>query len=230
MNIQEPLSEAPPDRPSKGLHLPAGLHSPQRKHNFVLLLIILLCFVGIGYGGYTLYGFFFARDTPMASGGAGADGTAGLSGEEKRRLEEQEERVRSLDLDEVTQFVVENDNLHRIVVIQGEVINNFPSPKEFIQVEALLYDEQKNILAQTQQLCGVTLTLFQLKVLTRKELEEALNNRVAILTNNVDIQPGGRVPFIVVFPGLQEEVFSESSPSRLAAYRVRVIDARDPQQ
>jgi hypothetical protein len=97
-------------------------------------------------------------------------------------------------------------------------------------VEALLYDEQKNILARTQQLCGVTLTLFQLKVLTQKELEEALNNRVSILTNNVDIQPGGRVPFILVFPDLSKEVFSESSAGRLASYRVRVIDARDSQQ
>ncbi|MDR2076472.1 MAG: zinc-ribbon domain-containing protein [Desulfovibrio sp.] len=220
----EPLPEESPGRPG----LPPGPPS-RRKKNFVLVLIILLCFAGIGYGGYTLYGFFFARDTLISSGGTGKDNAAGLSAEEKRRREEQEELVRSLDLDGVTQFVVENDNLHRLVVIQGEVVNKFSSPKEFIQVEALLYDEQKNILAQTQQLCGVTLTLFQLKVLTQKELEEALNNRVSILTNNVDIQPGSRVPFMVVFPNLPEGVFSDSAENRLAAYRVRVIDARDPQ-
>jgi predicted Zn finger-like uncharacterized protein len=226
-----------PERPSEPsspkapkLRLPTDLSALRRKKPPVLLLVILLCFAGIAYGGYTLYGFFFARGASISSAGSGREDRAGISAEERRLLEEQEKRVISLDLDAVTQFVVENDNLGRIVIIQGEVINNFSTPKEFIQVEASLLDEQKNILAQTQQLCGVTLTLFQLKVLTQKELEEALNNRVSILTNNVDVQPGSRIPFISVFSNLSEEVFSESSEGHLASYKVRVVDARDPER
>jgi predicted Zn finger-like uncharacterized protein len=227
-----PPEESPPKAPPD-LRLPADRPALKRKKFPVLLLVILLCFAGIAYGGYTLYGFFFARGTPISSAGPEGDDRAGLSAEARRLLEEEEEeRVRSLDLDAVTQFVVENDNLGRLVVIQGEVSNNFSTPKEFIQVEALLYDEQEKILAHARQLCGVTLTLFQLKVLNQKELEEALNNRVSILTNNVDVQPGSRIPFIVVFPNLPKEVFSESESAagHLASYRVRVVDVRDPAQ
>ena len=187
----------------------------QKKHTLVLALVLVICLAGIGYGGLTIYRSLFG-----SAGDAGTSASNGpaLSAEDLKRQQEQEAGVRNIALENVLQFIADNDNMQRIVVIQGEAVNNFPSTKEFIRVEAILYDAEKKVIARAEQMCGVSLTLFQLKVLTEKEMQAALNNRVAVLTNNVDVQPGGRVPFVVVFTPV---------PEKLKSFEVRVVDAQD---
>ncbi|MDR2161400.1 MAG: zinc-ribbon domain-containing protein [Desulfovibrio sp.] len=206
-----PASPPPASGKSRRLH---ALSYARGKQGLIRLLVVLLSCLGLGYGSYSLYGFFLPPE-PVATP------------EEQHSLEERQERVRLFDLQDVQQFVVENDTLQQIVAIQGGVVNKFSVPKEFIQLEATLYDGQKRILAQKQQICGISLTLFQLRVLNIKEIENALNNRIAILTNNTDIQPGGRVPFTVVFAGLPPEAFTGPPEGRLTSYAVRVVDAQD---
>ena len=84
-------------------------------------------------------------------------------------------------------------------VIEGKVVNEFPDPKELVSVEAAIYDKDKKPLATKKQLGGVQLSLFQLQVLSEKEMESFLNNKVEILTNNTNVPRGGEVPFMVLF-------------------------------
>ncbi len=215
---------APPDEPpsKKVKAVREASFLKQKKQTIVLLLVLVICFAGMGYGGLMIYRSLFGA-APTATGTTDGGGVAqdGLSAEERQRIQEQEARVQSIALENVRQFIADNDTMERIVVIQGEAVNNFKTPKEFIRVEGILYGPEKKVLARSEQMGGISLTLFQLKVLTEKEMKAALSNRIAILTNNVDVKPGERVPFVVIF---------SSVPPDLKSFEVRVTDAQDPEK
>ena len=200
--------------------LPPPVASPvsrqPKKHFLILSAILVICLLGIGYGSFMLYRAFTGPgDSTADSGNVG-----GMSAKEEEARRAYEERVRNISLENVYQFVLENDKIGPIVVIQGEAVNRFAAPKEFIIVEARLFDEKRNVLAARQQMGGVSLTVFQLQMLSEKEMQEALDNRIIILTYNTNVPPGGRVPFFVVFPKV---------PPAMQSFEVRVVDVRDAQ-
>lgn len=124
----------------------------------------------------------------------------------------------SITLLDVKQYYVNNDKLGgQLFIIEGNVVNNFPTPVSLIRVEATLLDEDKNIIVANQQFCGISVSYFQLQVLTEKELTEALSNKLEVLSKNTNVQPGARVPFIFVF---------RSVPPSVRAFGVRVIEAQ----
>lgn len=130
-----------------------------------------------------------------------------------------EHLIKSVSLDEIRQFQVDNDRAGKIMVIQGVAVNISDRPKDFIAVEARILDADGRTLGEpVQQLCGVSLTLFQLQSLSIEELKATLNNRITILTYNTSIPPGGNVPFVVIFP---------SPPANMKKFEVRVIGVQE---
>ncbi len=180
----------------------------RKKHTLLIAAVVLICFVGIGYGGYMIY-----RSVTAPSPGAAQTAAQ----EEARRQAEFEALVRGIDLGTPQQFVVDNDKLGRMVVIQGTAVNNLKKAVDFITVEAQLRDGEKRPLVSVRQVCGVTLTLFQLQVLSEQELQAALNNKVVIYTNNIKVPSGGSVPFTVVFT---------HPPDAMASYVIQVADVK----
>lgn len=187
----------------------------------IFLAVCLICLAGLGYGGYMLYKTLLASPPAVVETGGPPAVSSGETPEEKavREAQEARERVRHLALDDVSQFVIDNENLGRLVVIQGRVVNNFTTPKELIWVEAKLFDREGKVLSSAKQIAGVSLSAFQLGVLNAREMTAALNNKVEVLLNNINIQPGGSTPFMVVFQGQPEGMYE---------YEVRPIDASDP--
>ena len=176
-----------------------------------LFLLFLL-----GYGVWLIIGSFTGdptapvteRQTQEQKGAEGA-----LAQAESERL------LSGISLDEIRQFQVDNTLIGKIMVIQGVAVNVSDSYKDFITIEARILDANGRTLGEpVQQLCGVSLTLFQLQSLSAEELRATLNNRITILTYNTNIAPGGRVPFVVVFP---------SPPANMKQFEVRVISVRD---
>ena len=124
----------------------------------------------------------------------------------------------NITLLDVKQYYVNNDKLGgQLFIIEGNVVNNFPTPVSLIRVEATLLDEDKNIIVANQQFCGISVSYFQLQVLTEKELTEALSNKLEVLSKNTNVQQGAKVPFIFVF---------RSVPPSVRAFGVRVIEAQ----
>ncbi len=127
--------------------------------------------------------------------------------------------ISQISLRGVRQYSIANEKLGQISVIEGKALNNFQEPRELIKIEASLYDKDGKVLVSKQQLAGTSVSLFQLQVLGEAELEQALNNKIDILSNNTNIQPGVEVPFMIVF----------YSPSPEAAeFGVKVIEAKIP--
>lgn len=129
------------------------------------------------------------------------------------------EQIKNIALRNYRQYYVNNEKVGQVAVIEGKVVNNFSSPRELIKIEASLYDAAGAAVVTKQQLCGVTVSLFQLQVLGEQELETALNNKIEILTNNTNVPPGGEVPFMVVF---------YNPPASVAEFGVKVVEARTP--
>ncbi|MDR0828416.1 MAG: DUF3426 domain-containing protein [Desulfovibrio sp.] len=178
------------------------------------VLLVLL-----GYGGFLIYGALVPGEvqqalTPANPESKPGDGSGGGPG--TGRVED-ERRIASISLEEIRQFMVENP-AGRMMVIQGLAVNASESNKDYVAIEARLLDADNKTLDRAEQLCGAPLSLFQLQSLTVSELKEALNNRISIMTNNTNIPPGGKVPFVVVFP---------SPPRGTATFEVRVLDVRD---
>ncbi|WP_165174406.1 zinc-ribbon and DUF3426 domain-containing protein [Desulfovibrio sp. ZJ369] len=135
-------------------------------------------------------------------------------------LTEQElaKKVELLTMRNVRQYYVDNEKVGKVFVIEGQVVNEFPQPKELIAVEAAIYDKDKKPLAVKKQLAGTQLSLFQLQVLSEKEMESFLNNKVEILSNNTNVPHGGEVPFMVLF---------YAPPEGVAEFGVKIADVQD---
>ena len=163
------------------------------------LLWLCLCIFLLAAGGA---GFYFYNKYP-----------------EKLPLEEETaKKVEMLTMRNVRQYNVLNEKVGKVFVIEGKVVNEFPSPKELIELEGAIYDENKTPVREKKQLAGTQLSLFQLQVLSEKEMESFLNNKVEILANNTNIPPGGEVPFMILF---------YDPPENISEFGVKIIDAKD---
>lgn len=127
--------------------------------------------------------------------------------------------LEKLEIRDWRQYQVKNEKLGALIVIEGKVKNNFTSPRELIRLEAQLFDAQGKVLASKQQLAGASLSAFQLQLLDREELEKALNSKLDIIAANIDVMPGGEVPFMVVFTDI---------PAGASDFKLRIIEASVP--
>lgn len=149
---------------------------------------------------------------------AGAE-KAAPAAETAAKKPEETAKVKDIMLQNVRQYYVSNEKAGQLFVIEGKAVNNFKTPKEMLRIEATLFDEKGGTLASQDELAGNTVSLFQLQVMTRDELKNALSSQVGILTNNTNIAPGGETPFMVVF---------FDPPEAVKEFGVKVIDAKDP--
>ncbi|NDV20318.1 DUF3426 domain-containing protein [Pseudodesulfovibrio sp. JC047] len=130
------------------------------------------------------------------------------------------ERVRKIELQNVTQYYVPNEKVGNLFVVEGKAVNKFVTAKELVKVEVLLYDETNNILTSQAFLCGNVLSRFQLQVQTRKEIEDGLASDVGVLSNNTFIRPDASTPFMAVF---------FEPPEGIKEFMVKVVDVGDPE-
>lgn len=185
--------------PRKEVHrdsLPELDHKRGR-HKLWLVLVLILLLAGTGAGGY--FYFFHNRETPPSE--------ADIA-----------KKVELLTMRNVRQYNVLNEKVGKIFVIEGRVVNEFPEPKELIALEGAIYDKDKKTIAVKKQLAGTQLSLFQLQVLSEKEMESFLNNKVEILTNNTNVLPGAEVPFMLLF---------YDPPDDVAEFGVKIVDAKN---
>ena len=125
--------------------------------------------------------------------------------------------VEDIGLQDVRQYMVQNEKIGQVLVIEGKAVNNSQSPKEMIKIQATLFDAQGEILSQKEFLAGNTVSLFQLQVLSQDALSSALESRVGILSNNTDIAPEEDVMFMTTFT---------NPPDDLAEFSLKIVQAR----
>lgn len=212
------LNEAKPapGKPSEGLQLhgdsprttSSNLEMPTvRKPRFQGLVTILLCLAIVG-GGWWMW-----ENTPYLDG---FKQILSLGSGEENLATEAASPTAELQLKDVREYPVENKKIGKLIVIEGKVHNGAASARSFIRVEAELCDDKDAVLTSQKQLAGISMNSFQLEVLDKEELENALTNRLEIASENMNVQPGGEVPFIVIFTDVPENVSN---------YKIRIAEA-----
>jgi predicted Zn finger-like uncharacterized protein len=204
-HVQDPEREE--ERPGQDTAVPR-----KRSRTAVLLLVLSLLLIAAG----TYY--FYPQIRPYLPEWVTqrintTTGDLGLL-----QKNEQGSGVENITLVDVRQYFVANDKIGQLFVIEGRAVNGYSGPKELIKIQASLYDGEGNVLESKQFLCGNTVSLFQLQVLSKEELESALNSKVGVLTNNTNLQPGAEVPFMTVFP---------NPPENVQEFGAKVIDIKD---
>jgi predicted Zn finger-like uncharacterized protein len=190
-------------KPAKGKKQKKG---GSRASRVVLVLLVLLAVAGGAY----YYGPQLAEYLPFWPGEPeGGNQTQAVGTDE----------IKNFALQDVRQYYVKNEKIGQVFVIQGDVVNNFETAKEFIKVEASLYDENGVAVESKTRLIGNTVSLFQLQMLTKEELKAALTNEVGLLTNNTNVPPGGSVSFVIVF---------YNPPETVQEFGVKVVEAKNP--
>lgn len=205
-------------RDSLNLDLDGGARKKKKKKKSRLLwlLIVLLLLTLFGMGGYyavTVYAPELLDRVMQSTGSTETDRN------QPKPAVIPTSQVKNIVLSNVKQYYVNNEKIGRVIVIEGTVVNNFAEVKDSIKVEAALYDKDGAVLTSKEVYCGPTASLFQLRVMSQEELEAHLSNRVAIVTQNTNIKPGGSVPFMAAF---------YNPPETVSEYGVNVTQALDP--
>jgi pilus assembly protein FimV len=101
---------------------------------------------------------------------------------------------------------VANESAGELLVVTGHVTNRYDQPRSHIQVQATIYDATGEIVATSVAYCGNMLSDSDLSGLDMETINRRLSNREGDANANVNVQPGGRVPFTVVFNNLPDNI------------------------
>lgn len=201
---------------------------PPRKRNLLPVLLILLVLL-LASGGAAVWWFFLRGADESPAPGlpiAGNSAPPAVAAPATASKPQVEDKLRLLSMRKVHQYYVENENVGKVFVIDGVVVNGFDTPKALIAVEAAIYDKDKKPLAVKRQLAGTQLSLFQLQVVREKDMEAFLTNKVDIVTANTNVQPGAEVPFMILFyPPSKEQ--SQAFANTIKEFGLRIVDVQD---
>lgn len=199
--VQESLQDESPyveEQFSYNLEEKVSFGRPGRKFFWGLLLVLVLLLAGAGY-------YFFPQWQHLLPGQKEQVQEENLELKQKNVHQAQQD-LENLALRDVRQYMVQNEQVGRILVVEGRVQNNSPRAKKMIRLEAVLYDQDDQELETKEFYCGNTVSLFQLQVLDLQELESSLESKVGILTNNSNVPPGQSVEFMQIFPNPPQEL------------------------
>lgn len=189
--------DKPVQQPPESKDLLPAMEKPKKRKWLWLAICIGLVLLACGAGAWF---YFFHDSQPPAT------------------EEEVAKKVELLTMRNVRQYTLANEKVGKVFVIEGKVVNEFPEPRELIELEAAIYDQDKNPVKVKRQLAGTQLSLFQLQVLSEKEMESYLTNKMEILANNTNVPPGGEVPFMILFYG---------PPDNLSEFGVKITDVKN---
>jgi len=94
----------------------------------------------------------------------------------------------------------------KLFVITGRVKNGYSDVRSFISINGRLYKKGK-ILAQTETVfCGNILSDIELSNIELEAIKKRLSNRFGDNKSNMQIKPGGELPFMLIFSNLPEDL------------------------
>jgi len=117
-----------------------------------------------------------------------------------------------LVFDSYNSYFVDNEKMGepgkpmRLFVIEGKLVNKSPVSLGQISVDATLLDAKEAPVLSKSFTAGPKGSNFELKTLSKEDLESRLNSRQEIALYNGLVKPGDEVPFMVVFPDIPETV------------------------
>jgi predicted Zn finger-like uncharacterized protein len=104
-----------------------------------------------------------------------------------------------IQLRSVTSSFIKNTTIgSEILVISGEAVNGFTTPRASLQVRGMVYGDKDQMLVSKNAYCGNSLSAEQLATMPLDAIELAMGNQVGSGLSNLEVAPGKALPFTVV--------------------------------
>lgn len=159
-----------------------------------VLIVILILILGVG-AFFWLYPAEGRRAVNSAAFGLGSL-TDLIQGKAKK---EQGIDLKTIKFENVRQRSVNNWVIGELRIVEGTVVNRSKNAVTEIQVKAKLYSADGMVLAETVSFCGNLLTDEELGALAEPEIQRELSQPRGSDASNDKIEPGGQIPFMVIF-------------------------------
>jgi predicted Zn finger-like uncharacterized protein len=182
---------------------PLSIPSRRRQGSFVSILIGLVVVLVIGVGGF--FGYLFMTDSNKALKLVGKSAPV----EEGR-----------ITVQNVKAGFIPKGAAGELLVITGEAVNGFNAPRAALQLKAVVYGANGEILAQKNAFAGNILTTKQLSTMTAEKIDTAMSNQFGDSLINMGVAPGKSVPFTIVIvnpPAAAKDFAVEPAGSTVAA-------------
>jgi len=174
----EPEDQEMPELPSK---------KPVSK-----MLIAVLCLVVLVGGGYLAMTFF--PDIPIPFLASQPQEPEDVAGNRKIRIYD------------VNSKFMDTAGAGRLFVITGKIRNDYPEAHGFVSVKGKLYDAAKKEVQSQTVFCGNVLSNEELNTMQVEAIQKALSQRLGKDRVNARIEPGGSIPFMMVFSQLSDQL------------------------
>jgi predicted Zn finger-like uncharacterized protein len=164
----------------------------------LVVLLILALLAGGSYGTYVLLDFLnieipFISKIPF------------ISDYIKPKVSDPTGSLKIDTLDVNSKFLL-NVKEGKLFVITGRIKNGYSDVRRFISINGKLYSKGK-ILVQTEKVfCGNVLSDIELSNIELEAIKKRLSNRLGDNKSNMEIKPGGEVPFMIIFSNLPEDL------------------------
>ncbi len=144
------------------------------------------------------FGFYFFKEGPEVLDRFGVGFLAEWFGMENRE-------EGTIALDKVGGSYLANSEAGEVFVIRGEALNNYRKPRASIQVRGALLGTGGQAIVQKVAYCGNSLTDQQIQTLPFAKIEAAMGNQFGDSLANLGVQPGKRIPFVIVIPNVPKD-------------------------
>ena len=114
--------------------------------------------------------------------------------------------VRRLSFEAVTGKFCQSGKAGNLFCVQGTIVNSYPGSRSFIRVKGSLLDEKGLAVRQKIVFAGNTFTEDELKEMTLLQINDGMANRAGKGNANMNVKAQGRVPFMIVFDNLPDNL------------------------
>jgi hypothetical protein len=164
----------------------------------LVVLLILVLLAGGAYGTYVLLDYMnieipFLKQIPF------------ISDYFKPKVSDPTGSLKIDTLDVNSKFLL-NVKEGKLFVITGRVKNGYSGVRRFIKINGKLYKKGKVLYQTETAFCGNVLSDIELSNMDFEAIKKRLLNRAGENNSNMQIKPGGELPFMVVFSNLPEDL------------------------
>lgn len=112
-------------------------------------------------------------------------------------------KIETLDIN--SKFIL-NVKEGKLFVITGRVKNGYSDVRRYININGKLYSKGKSLVQKETVFCGNVLSDIELSNMELEAIKKRLSNRLGDNNSNMQVKPGGELPFMVVFSNLPEDL------------------------
>jgi predicted Zn finger-like uncharacterized protein len=95
---------------------------------------------------------------------------------------------------------IKNKKAGDLLVISGEAVNEYTSPRAAIQVKGIVFGADGEEVSSKSAFGGNPLSKEQLSTMTMDKIEAAMANQFGDSLANMEVAPGAAIPFVIVLP------------------------------